>query len=72
MIEVRLETASDPRTPRQCCLLMIVKNELNVITRALDSAKHLFDYFLICDTGSTDGTPEKIMEWADLHNKHGK
>ncbi|HVG26437.1 MAG TPA: glycosyltransferase, partial [Acidobacteriaceae bacterium] len=39
---------------------MIVKNEAPVIVRCLESVRPLVDYFLICDTGSTDGTQEII------------
>lgn len=39
---------------------MIVKNESKVIKRCLDSVKPLIDYWVIVDTGSTDGTQEII------------
>ncbi len=42
------------------CLNMIVKNESNVICRCLDSVKPLIDYWVIVDTGSTDGTQQII------------
>jgi len=41
---------------------MMVKNESQVITRALESAIPHIDHWVICDTGSTDGTPELIKE----------
>lgn len=44
------------------CLNMIVKNETPVIKRCLDSVKPLIDYWVIVDTGSTDGTPQMIRE----------
>lgn len=44
------------------CLSMIVKNETSVIKRCLDSLKDYIDYWIICDTGSTDGTQELIKE----------
>lgn len=44
------------------CLNMIVKNESAVIRRCLDSIKPLIDYWVIVDTGSTDGTQEIIKE----------
>ena len=42
------------------CLTMIVKNESNVITRTLERVAPLIDYWVICDTGSTDNTCETI------------
>lgn len=56
----------------RCCLLMIVRDESSVIERALDSAKELFDYYIICDTGSIDDTKEKISSWADRNEKSGE
>lgn len=39
---------------------MIVKNESAIISRALASARPWIDYWVICDTGSTDGTQDEI------------
>lgn len=44
------------------CLSMIVKDEAHVVTRCLDSIRHLVDTWVIVDTGSTDGTPAVIAE----------
>jgi glycosyltransferase involved in cell wall biosynthesis len=41
---------------------MIVKNEAGIICRCLDSVKDLIDYWVIVDTGSSDGTQEVIQE----------
>ena len=41
---------------------MIVKNESKVISRCLQSLKNLIDYWVIVDTGSTDGTQQMILE----------
>lgn len=46
-------------------LVMIVKNESKVITRCLDSVKDYIDYWVICDTGSTDNTKNIIMEYFE-------
>lgn len=45
------------------CLNMIVKNENKVIKRCLASVKPIIDYWIIIDTGSTDGTQETIREF---------
>jgi tetratricopeptide (TPR) repeat protein len=42
------------------CLCMIVKDEVDVLGSCLRSCRDLIDYWVICDTGSTDGTPELI------------
>lgn len=45
----------------QICLNMIVKNESRVIERLLKTVLPYIDYYVICDTGSTDDTC-KIIE----------
>jgi glycosyltransferase involved in cell wall biosynthesis len=56
------------------CLNMIVKNETKVIKRCLESVKPLIDYWVIVDTGSTDGTQEMIKDFmkdipGELHER---
>lgn len=53
------------------CLNMIVKNESETITRCLDSVKNLIHYWVISDTGSTDGTQQVITEYFRRHNIPG-
>jgi len=49
------------------CLNMIVRNEAPVIARCLASVKPIIDYWVIVDTGSTDGTQDRIRTLlADL------
>ncbi|MBX9838107.1 MAG: glycosyltransferase [Silvanigrellaceae bacterium] len=45
------------------CLNMIVKNENKIIKRCLASVKSIINYWVIIDTGSTDGTQETIREF---------
>lgn len=53
---------------------MIVKNESHVIKRCLASVKLIIDYWVIVDTGSTDGTQEAIQDFmkdipGELHER---
>jgi len=54
------------------CLNMIVKNETPVLERLFDSVKDIISYYVIVDTGSTDGTPDFIKNWMDQHNIPGE
>ena len=47
------------------CLNMIVKNESHVISETLSNLCQYFDfsYWVICDTGSTDGTQQIIRDF---------
>jgi glycosyltransferase involved in cell wall biosynthesis len=52
---------------KRICLNMIVKNEAHVIERCLASVRPFIDSWVIVDTGSTDGTQERIRKaLADL------
>ena len=42
---------------------MIVKNESKVIERCLGSVKDFINYWVIVDTGSTDGTQQIIKNF---------
>lgn len=53
-------------------LCLIVKNEAHVIERCLNSVRPLVDYFYVCDTGSTDGTPEVIRNWLFKNQLEGR
>ena len=45
---------------RSVCLCMIVRDEADTIAAALRSCRELIDYWVICDTGSTDDTRSLI------------
>ena len=68
---------SGPEKKNHICLNMIVKNESKVIERALASVKDEIDYWVIVDTGSTDGTQKVIQEFmkgipGELHERPWK
>ncbi|MBI5345787.1 MAG: FkbM family methyltransferase [Chlamydiae bacterium] len=53
---------------------MIVKDESKVIKRCLESVKPIIDYWVIVDTGSTDGTQQIIKDFmkdipGELHER---
>jgi glycosyltransferase involved in cell wall biosynthesis len=53
------------------CLNMIVKNEAERITRALDSVAQFIDCYVITDTGSTDDTEKVITDYFAAHQIPG-
>jgi glycosyltransferase involved in cell wall biosynthesis len=59
---------------RKICLNMIVKDESPIIATCLASVKHVVDYWVIVDTGSTDGTQKIILDFmkdvpGELHER---
>ena len=52
-------------------LCMIVKDETHIVHECLESMAPYVDRYDITDTGSTDGTPEKIKELMDKHGIPG-
>jgi glycosyltransferase involved in cell wall biosynthesis len=54
------------------CLNMIVKNETKVLDRLFRSVKEYISYYVIVDTGSTDGTPEFIRERMEAYGIPGE
>ena len=53
-------------------LCMIVKDEEAVIERALNSVVNIIDYYVICDTGSSDNTIQVIREYFDEQGIEGE
>lgn len=58
--------------PKKLVLCMIVKNEAHVIERCLASVLPVIDSWVIVDTGSADGTQEKIKSFFDMVGIPGK
>ena len=58
-----LELQGKAQLPTSICLNMIVKNESHVIRRCLASVRSLITYWVIVDTGSTDGTQAVIQDF---------
>lgn len=54
------------------CLNMIVKNEAAIIERCLTSIVKHIDYWVIVDTGSTDGTQQIIKDFMKEHKIPGE
>ena len=46
-------------------LTMIIKKESRCIERCLKAILPYVDMVVLCDTGSTDGTPEICKAWED-------
>ena len=51
---------------------MIVKDEAHIIKETLDSILKYIDYWVICDTGSTDNTKSLIIEYFKEKNIKGE
>ncbi len=45
------------------CLVMIVKDEEKVIEECLSSVAPFIDYWIVCDTGSSDTTPDLVKHF---------
>jgi glycosyltransferase involved in cell wall biosynthesis len=68
----KLQILSDKKKPPKKANIscpMIVKNEADVIERAIVSAYDLADEFCVVDTGSTDGTIELLEQYPKVRLK---
>ena len=56
------------------CLNMIVKNEANIVCDTFDNILSYINisYWVICDTGSTDGTQDVIINYFKNKNIKGE
>ena len=66
------EPTAAPKKHKTVNLCMIVKNEAHVIERCLASVLPVIDYWVIVDTGSTDGTQQKIKDFFDRNGIPGE
>lgn len=58
--------------PQRIILNMIVKDESKVIAECLSGVAHLISYYVINDTGSTDGTQQIIKDFFDKRSIPGE
>jgi glycosyltransferase involved in cell wall biosynthesis len=56
----------------QLCLNMIVKNESQNLPKLFASLHEVIDYYIICDTGSTDNTIQVIKDLSTKYNIPGE
>lgn len=54
------------------CFATICKNESHIIKKTLESVYKYIDYWVICDTGSTDNTTQIITEFFKEKNISGE
>lgn len=54
------------------CLCMIMKNESHIILETLESIHQHLDYWVICDTGSTDNTMDLVESFFDAAGIKGE
>lgn len=70
--DIKNNTKNKNLKEKTITLVMIVKNEEKVITRCFDSVKDYIDYWVICDTGSTDNTKKIIIDYFKKENIPGE
>ncbi len=69
-----MELTITEKVPKTIALNMIVKNESHIIEKTLQNLCEYipFDYWVICDTGSTDGTQDLIKKFFKAKNIDGE
>lgn len=60
------------RKPKTVCWNAIVKNEARIIERCMESMVGEIDYWLVVDTGSTDGTQDIIRAFMEKRGIPGE
>ena len=70
--EIKKNNENSEMKKTEICLVMIVKNESKVIRRCIDSVRKYISYWVIVDTGSTDGTQQLIKDIMNEYNIPGE
>ena len=64
LVDGDYDSLLEPRRPgRSVALNMIVKDEAPILERFLKSVLPVVDSYVVCDTGSTDGTPDLVRSY---------
>lgn len=61
-----------PRGRARLCLNMIVKDEAAIIERCIASIAPVADWYVVCDTGSSDDTRQRIERAFSAHGVAGE
>jgi GR25 family glycosyltransferase involved in LPS biosynthesis/glycosyltransferase involved in cell wall biosynthesis len=67
-----MKTTTNISKKQTVCLNMIVRNEAHIIRETFDSIYKFIDYYVIVDTGSTDGTQKLIKDYFEKKNIPGE
>jgi hypothetical protein len=67
----KIDSPSTDKVPRLCFATMC-KNEEHVILKTLNSVYKYIDYWIVCDTGSTDNTHKVVQDFFTEKNIPGE
>lgn len=67
-----MTTKNNSQVSSSLCLTMMVKNEAHIIERCLESIANHIDYWIVCDTGSEDGTQQIVKDYFKKKNIPGE